>query len=115
MQSISIMNPALPFTPGDHRRWAALPGSGLSLALAGVATKHSGPVVVITANTEEADAIRRELGFFCPDDGSIPMYALPDWETLPYDNFSAHQDIVSDRLSTLANLPGLKRGILSSR
>jgi len=112
MQSISIMNPALPITPGDHRRWAALPGSGLSLALAGVGTKHSGPVVVITANTEEADAIRRELGFFCPDDGSIPMYALPDWETLPYDNFSAHQDIVSDRLSTLANLPGLKRGIL---
>jgi transcription-repair coupling factor (superfamily II helicase) len=71
-----------------------------------------GPVVVITANTEEADAIRRELGFFCPEDGSIPLYALPDWETLPYDNFSAHQDIVSDRLSTLSNLPGLKRGIL---
>lgn len=112
MHSITILNPELPSTPGDHRRWAALPGSSLSLALAGIAARHRGPVIVVTANTEEADAIRRELGFFCPGPDSIPLFSLPDWETLPYDNFSAHQDIVSDRLSTLSNLPSLKRGIL---
>jgi len=112
MQSISILNPALPTSPTDHRRWAALPGSGLSLAIAGIAAQHEGPVVVVTANTEEADAIRRELGFFCSSKHPIPLFALPDWETLPYDNFSAHQDIVSDRLSTLCHLPGLKKGIL---
>ncbi len=112
MRNISILDPDLPSSPGDHRRWSSLPGSALSLALAGIASRHRGPVVVVTASTEEADAIRRELGFFCPQDGSLPLFALPDWETLPYDNFSAHQDIVSDRLSTLSSLPQLRKGIL---
>jgi len=68
--------------------------------------------VLLTANTEEADLARRELSFFCGETTDTPIYTLPDWETLPYDNFSAHQDIVSDRLSTLYHLPKLRRGIL---
>ncbi len=112
MHSISILDPELPSSASDIRRWSSIYGSGLSLALTSIARRHDGPVVVVTANTEEADAIRRELGFFSPQNGSLPLFALPDWETLPYDNFSAHQDIVSDRLTTLSSLPDLNKGIL---
>ena len=41
-----------------------------------------------------------------------PLLHLPDWETLPYDALSPHQDIVSERLATLYALPGVRRGIL---
>ncbi|TAL03872.1 MAG: DEAD/DEAH box helicase, partial [Porticoccaceae bacterium] len=43
---------------------------------------------------------------------AIPILHLPDWETLPYDLFSPHQDIVSERLQTLCRLPSTRRGIL---
>lgn len=42
----------------------------------------------------------------------FPVLAFPDWETLPYDRFSPHQDIISERLTTLYQLPTLKRGVL---
>ncbi|MDP1932134.1 MAG: transcription-repair coupling factor [Gammaproteobacteria bacterium] len=112
MAKIDIFAPILPHEPGDLRRWSGLHGSSLSLAVANVAKVSDGIVVLITANTEEAELVRRELGFFCPDRDVLPVHTLPDWETLPYDNFSAHQDIVSDRLNTLYHLPLLKRGIL---
>lgn len=110
MQTNDVFSPELPNGAGDLRRWAGLHGSSQSLAIATIATRHVGPVVLVTSNTEEADTIRRELGFF--NDNRNPIHTLPDWETLPYDNFSAHQDIVSDRLNTLYHLPQLNRGIL---
>ncbi len=112
MQKIDLFKPELPSAVSDIRRWSGLHGSSLCLAVANIAQNHRGPVVLITANTEEADVMRRELGFFCAGAESVALYALPDWETLPYDNFSAHQDIVSDRLSTLYHLPNLQRGVL---
>src|SRR3989338_3806467 len=112
MAIIDIFAPALPDQAGDLRRWSGLYGSSLSLAVANVARSSDGIVMLVTANTEEAELVRRELGFFCPDRDAMPVHTLPDWETLPYDNFSAHQDIVSDRLNTLYHLPLLKRGIL---
>ncbi|MES3008131.1 MAG: transcription-repair coupling factor [Pseudomonadota bacterium] len=112
MQKIDLFTPALPQEVGDLRRWSGLQGSSLSLAVANIAKTHPGVVMLITANTEEAELVRRELGFFCSQSDAIPVYTLPDWETLPYDNFSAHQDIVSDRLNTLYHLPLLARGIL---
>ncbi len=112
MQKIDIFNPTLPHEAGDLRRWSGLQGSSLSLAVANIAKAHPGVVMLLTANTEEAELARRELSFYCPARDNIPVYTLPDWETLPYDNFSAHQDIVSDRLNTLYHLPLLARGIL---
>jgi transcription-repair coupling factor (superfamily II helicase) len=45
-------------------------------------------------------------------DGRLPIVPFPDWETLPYDQFSPHPDIVSQRLSALQRLPSLQRGIV---
>jgi transcription-repair coupling factor (superfamily II helicase) len=67
-------------------------------------------LVVVTADTHTSLALERELPFFL--DGQCEILILPDWETLPYDNFSPHQDIVSERLSTLYRLPNLVEGIL---
>ena len=67
-------------------------------------------LVVITADTNSALTLERELPFFLRD--ATPILTFPDWETLPYDSFSPHQDIISGRLSTLYELPGLTEGIL---
>jgi transcription-repair coupling factor (superfamily II helicase) len=67
-------------------------------------------LVVITADTSASLALERELPFFL--DSPCEILVFPDWETLPYDNFSPHQDIISERLHTLYRLPELTRGIL---
>ena len=67
-------------------------------------------LLVITADTSSALALERELPFFLP--AEVEILAFPDWETLPYDNFSPHQDIVSERLSTLHSLRRMRSGVL---
>lgn len=67
-------------------------------------------LVVVTADTSSALALERELPFFL--DEALEVLAFPDWETLPYDNFSPHQDIISERLHTLHSLPNTSSGIL---
>ncbi|HEX6590923.1 MAG TPA: transcription-repair coupling factor [Moraxellaceae bacterium] len=102
--------PTLPTKAGDRRHFGALSGSGLALTLAAAAETHAGPVVVVTADTQSANRLEDELAFFL--DGRLPVLHFADWETLPYDQFSPHQDIVSARLKTLARLPVLQRGVL---
>ncbi|MEM0955488.1 MAG: transcription-repair coupling factor [Pseudomonadota bacterium] len=72
--------------------------------------------LVITPDTQTANALQRELEFYGRDLdlGQEPLDVLvfPDWETLPYDNFSPHQDIVSQRLHALYHLPTARRGLL---
>ena len=67
-------------------------------------------LVVITSDTSASLALERELPFFL--DEPLDILVFPDWETLPYDNFSPHQDIISERLDTLYRLPALTSGIL---
>ena len=67
-------------------------------------------VVYVATDTEAAFHAFGEIRFFAS--GTVPVLTFPDWETLPYDHFSAHQDIVSERLETLYELPGTKRGVL---
>ncbi|QFU76144.1 transcription-repair coupling factor [Halioglobus maricola] len=66
--------------------------------------------IVVTADTSSAIALERELPFYL--DQELDILAFPDWETLPYDNFSPHQDIISERLHTLHTLPRTRSGIL---
>ncbi len=109
MSTFDIFAPPLPQIAGKIERWRGLQGSALSLAIANAAAKSQNPLLIVAASTEEAEQLRRELLFFC---SGIPVFLFPDWETLPYDNFSAHQDIISDRLRTLYHLPTLKSGVL---
>ncbi len=71
------------------------------LALAELATKlkkNKQPLVIITANAFDAQRLLEEIPYFAPD---VCVNLLPDWETLPYDQFSPHPDLISERLTTL--------------
>ena len=98
--------------PGDGEtvRWGELYGSSLACRLAHLATRARGPVLVVTASGREADQLQAELGFFAG--ASHLPWSFPDRETLPYDPFSPHPDLVSQRLRTLAELPRLRQGLV---
>src|SRR5512146_754609 len=83
-----------------HPRYTRLVGSSDALALAQQASK-SKVLVVIAANALEAQRLVEEIPFFGPN---LRVHLLPDWETLPYDHFSPHQDLVSERLATLHHI-----------
>lgn len=102
-------NPALNSDQKVH--WRDLTSSGLALALTEASLNHNGLTVVITNSAKEATYQRGAIEFFSKGQ-DLPILILPDWETLPYDIFSPHQDIISGRLKTLAKLPTTKRGIL---
>jgi transcription-repair coupling factor (superfamily II helicase) len=76
---------------------ARLHGSGDALALAR-AVQASRPLVVFCARATEAQRLKDEIAWFAPQ---LAVLLLPDWETLPYDHFSPHHDLVSERLATL--------------
>ncbi len=76
-----------------------LAGSADAMALAELARSNPGKTLaVITASAADAQRLQEEIPWFSPD---CKVRLLPDWETLPYDHFSPHQDLVSERLATL--------------
>jgi transcription-repair coupling factor (superfamily II helicase) len=86
---------------------AKVSGAGLSIGLAEIVKAAHDLVIVIVPDFITAFRLERELAFF-----SIPLVHFPDWETLPYDSFSPHQDIISQRLAALHNLPKFHKGVL---
>ncbi|MBL4869117.1 MAG: transcription-repair coupling factor [Pseudomonadales bacterium] len=114
----SILPPKLiPSKASDHRHWGHLKGSALAFAITEAVNQFPGVTVVIAANSNEAVRLEKEISFFLgcgnsADERSKLLLSLPDWETLPYDTFSPHQDIVSERLASLYRLPTLQQGIL---
>ncbi|MGI9323416.1 MAG: transcription-repair coupling factor, partial [Pseudomonadales bacterium] len=102
--------PGLPHQPADRRQWSGLPDAAQSLVIAETAKASQEAVLVVTADTQAAERIHAELSFFLADE--VPILRLPDWETLIYDSFSPHQDIVSDRLAVFNRLPGLSHCII---
>jgi transcription-repair coupling factor (superfamily II helicase) len=104
-----ISHPPLPTTPKQRRFWTTPHGSARALLVAEAAKSHPGLLVVVTRDTQRAHALEDELRLFA---GTLPVLHFPDWETLPYDVFSPHPEIVSQRVATLYQLPSVKRGVL---
>lgn len=84
----------------DHLTLGHLIGHSDSLAISEVAQQFNGLTVVVTPDTRTALRLEKSL----PQFANMPVQFFPDWETLPYDNFSPHQDIISARLSALFQL-----------
>lgn len=105
--------PPLP-RAGQLRAWWRAPASPTALAwyLAQAARSHDAPVLVVARDNHGANQIEADLHTLLGGDPSLPVVAFPDWETLPYDRFSPHPDIISQRLSALHRLPTLKRGLV---
>ena len=83
--------------PREKSRWLNLSQGSLPLALARY-LPHKQLKVVLTQDAEQALRLQTAWLFFRPHDTAV---FLPDWETLPYERFSPHQDLVSERLSAL--------------
>jgi len=111
--TLSVLAPRLPSAKGRRERWTSLYGASRGLAIAGAATAHAGPLMVVTPDAPSAQRLEDEIRFFLGrDTGHIPLLGFPDWETLPYDTFSPHQDIVSERLAALTRLAAMDKGVL---
>jgi len=108
--TVNLLQPQLP-ARGQCLRWSRLYGDSLPIALANAAMGHAGLLLVVTADSQEAEQLQQQLRFFCTDQ-TLDILCFPDWETLPYDSFSPHQDIISERLHALHRLPTLEKGIL---
>ncbi len=111
--SQSSSTPPLP-RAGQPRAWWRAPTSPSALAwhLVQAARAHDGPLLAIAADNHGAHQIESDLQSLLGPDADLPVLPFPDWETLPYDRFSPHPDIISQRLAALNRLPTLGRGIV---
>ncbi|MGH8288637.1 MAG: transcription-repair coupling factor [Steroidobacteraceae bacterium] len=105
-----VLNPPVPSAARRHLRWHQLHGSAPALALAEATHSDQRLYVVVAAAARELDRLAAELHFFAGE--RLTLLALPDWEVLPYDLFSPHPDIISERLRTLFELPQTRQGCL---
>jgi transcription-repair coupling factor (superfamily II helicase) len=107
-ETFSVLNPTRPTDAGQAADWPALDGLGLALALASLARRQGGPVLVVASDGYAARQLRDDLKQL----DAPPVELFPDWEILPYDLYSPHPDLVSRRLDLLARLPGMTEGIV---
>ncbi|QDQ25009.1 transcription-repair coupling factor [Chitinimonas arctica] len=90
--------PLPPLPAPSHRSRLALPAGSADANLLAALTSQCRPLVVLTADAQTASRLKDEIAWFAPDKLVV---LLPDWETLPYDSFSPHHDLISERLATL--------------
>ena len=95
---------------GRGARLGQLIGASVSLAAVELAQHLDKPLIVLATDPRHADQLEGEIRYFA--DPSLPVSHFVEWETLPYDTFSPHQDIISQRLAILATMPALERGIV---
>lgn len=101
-QNEPLAQATLPSGPGFRQVWGNLPPAADSWALANIIARHPEPILIICKSTSELERLQREAALFLPT--ATPLGDMPDWEVLPYDTFSPHQDIISGRLRALYDL-----------
>ena len=82
----------------------------MALASVELAKTIAKPLVIFATDPRHADQLEAEIRWFAGDE--LPVVHFVEWETLPYDSFSPHQDIVSARLRVLSLLPDMGRGVV---
>ncbi len=98
-QQVPLPAVALPLVKaGERTQLPSYSGSADALVLAQLANERKGMLAVLTASAGDAQRLLDEIPWFAPH---LRVRLLPDWETLPYDSFSPHHDLVSERLATL--------------
>ncbi|AOT08361.1 transcription-repair coupling factor [Pseudoalteromonas luteoviolacea] len=93
----------------DKIHWGQLLGSSLAITISEGVKNNQPLVVLVTPDTPSALRLETELGYLLGEDN---VMVFPDWETLPYDHFSPHQDIISQRLASLNALRTKQQGVL---
>ncbi len=90
--------------------WSGLYGSSLAVAIDAAASAHKGLTFIITRSSHQAQLLARDLELLALN--TLPVQLFPDHETLPYDPFSPHPDIIAERLKTLSSLASIRQGIV---
>ncbi len=91
-----------PTKPKDLRTWGQLRGDSGALAVAEIISQRRSITLVLTTSVDEAEALAPQIDFFAQGQSSVQLF--PDVEVLPYDSFSPHQELVSERLRLLQSL-----------
>ncbi|MFV2031825.1 MAG: transcription-repair coupling factor [Gammaproteobacteria bacterium] len=97
-------------TPGRALQLGQLYGASRSLMLAEQVASYDGLSVIVCSDMADADQVEQEVLFFSHHRPRI--FRFPDLETLPYDQFSPHQDIISERIKCLATISTAAHGLL---
>jgi transcription-repair coupling factor (superfamily II helicase) len=108
-------NQMTPLKRGDEVSWSGLKGSADMLAVTELAANSENLTVVVTADSSATERWADGINFFsgqAAGQSNLNFLRFPDWETLPYDAFSPHQDIISERLASLSALKSRTRGVL---
>lgn len=92
--------------PLHHAAWPILPEAALALILSNTLQQHEGPVLIACRDMLTVDRLKAACLFFSKD----PLLTFPDWETLPFDHFSPHHDIISERIAVLFKLSTMQKG-----
>jgi transcription-repair coupling factor (superfamily II helicase) len=95
----------------EQQSLGQLTGAALPLYISELVQQHPAVYLLIVQDTPAALRLEQELAVFL-DTSRCPLLTLPDWETLPYDVFSPHQDIISQRLESLYQLPRLTQALV---
>jgi transcription-repair coupling factor (superfamily II helicase) len=111
-QQFSPFQPHIPEGRDQRHYWGRLYGSSKALAITRAAEATEQPVVVVTSDMLAASRLYDEIHFFLDPEAAIDVLTFPDWETLPYDQYSPYQDIISGRLATLVRLTTSERVIM---
>jgi transcription-repair coupling factor (superfamily II helicase) len=96
--------------PGQPAAWGRLIGASTAIAAAEIASHVDAPILLLADDPRQADQLEAEIRFF--GGGKIEVHHFVEWETLPWDSFSPHQDIISERLSVLGVLRDMRSGIV---
>jgi len=105
----ALLRPPVPSANRPSLSWHQLYGSAAALALAEAMEADPRLYIIVADGARELERLGAELQFFS---GELNLLTFPDWEVLPYDLFSPHPDITSQRLRALFELPRTKRGCL---
>jgi len=106
----SLLLPSTVLTTGQISSIGRAIGASTALAAVELAENSGRPLLVLATDPRHADQLEAEIRFFA--ERNLQVKHFVEWETLPYDSFSPHQDIVSDRLSVMASMPQADRGIV---
>lgn len=90
--------------------YSHLVGSALALEIASFARQQQAPILCIVQDNQSANQLKQEIDYFAENDQLASIF--PDWETLPYDSFSPHQDIISARIEALHQFLSMEQGII---
>lgn len=98
----------LPQKANEQRHLGQLVSAAVALECASIIQQHNSVVLIVMPDMQQAIRLQDELKTF----STKPVALFPDWETLPYDSFSPQQEIISERLSLLAQLKRQTEGAI---